>query len=163
MGAWIDWKGPKWEREFEAGFRRNVSAACIYLTNAIKADISQSGTLRYTSIMDKRSKTIRNFTHSIAGNPPFKQTGRLRASISWEIVQGLVGRVGTNVLYGLFLDQGTRKMRPRPFLEANVKKHFATLVSILLRWVEPGALPPIVPNQSRSGYLGAGAKKAGYL
>lgn len=56
---------------------------------------------------------------SSAGDPPFKQTGRLRASITHELLddaEGPFARVGTNLPYGLYLELGTRRMRPRPFL-----------------------------------------------
>jgi HK97 gp10 family phage protein len=46
-------------------------------------------------------------------------TGRLRSSITWEIVvEGtwIVGRCGTNVHYAVYLEMGTRRMRARPFL-----------------------------------------------
>jgi len=42
-------------------------------------------------------------------------TGRLRSSITHEI-EGTTGRVGTNVEYALFLELGTEKMSPRPYL-----------------------------------------------
>jgi hypothetical protein len=163
MSSHVEWNGEAWQREFEAGVKRNITAAAIYLANVIKADISQSGTLSYSNRSGKRVRgTIYNFTHSIAGNPPYKQTGRLRGSIDWE-VDNFTARVGTNVLYGLFLEKGTRRMKPRPFLEVNMRKHHATLVSILTRTIGPGGLPSIASNQFRPGYLGAGARRAGYL
>lgn len=46
-------------------------------------------------------------------------TGRLRASITHEMgAEGrdLVARIGTNVHYAPYLELGTRRMTPRPFL-----------------------------------------------
>lgn len=46
-------------------------------------------------------------------------TGRLRGSIEWEIgkdSRGLVARVGTNVEYARFVEEGTRRMTAQPFL-----------------------------------------------
>ena len=46
-------------------------------------------------------------------------TGNLRGSISWEIRKRgnqLVGVVGTNVPYAIYVEKGTRYMRPQPFL-----------------------------------------------
>jgi len=58
-----------------------------------------------------------------ASNPesrgPRVDTGRLRASIHWEIredAQGLEGRIGTNVEYGYYLETGLRNGRTYPFL-----------------------------------------------
>ena len=50
------------------------------------------------------------------GQPPHKQTGRLRASIAWEMVGDDKARVGTNVKYGRYLELGTRRMAVRPWL-----------------------------------------------
>lgn len=56
---------------------------------------------------------------SAAGQPPAVDTGRLRASITYELGNTgkvLVARVGTNVNYARHLELGTSRMRPRPFL-----------------------------------------------
>lgn len=59
------------------------------------------------------------------GEPPRVDMGRLRSSITHEIVselRGIVGRVGTNVKYGRYLELGTSKMLPRPWLIPALKK-----------------------------------------
>lgn len=46
-------------------------------------------------------------------------TGNLRGSITWEIRKRgnqIVGVVGTNVPYSIYIEKGTRYMRPQPFL-----------------------------------------------
>jgi hypothetical protein len=58
---------------------------------------------------------------SKAGDPPRKQRGRLLASVAFE-VDGLVGRVGTNLLYGRWLELGTRLMAARPWLRRAAKE-----------------------------------------
>jgi len=53
------------------------------------------------------------------GRGPRVDTGRLRASIHWEIredAQGLEARIGTNVQYGYYLETGLRNGRTYPFL-----------------------------------------------
>lgn len=170
-GGRVNWYGDQFKRELVQQVTKSVSAAAIYLSGQTKADISQPGTLRY-GVPGKgkkpRQKTIYNFTHSKPGNPPYKQTGRLRGSIAWELVgvgRGLsvpVGRVGTNVRYGRWLELGTKRMAARPFLEVNLVKHKSAIVAILTRTVRPGGLPRIQTNQFRSGVLGRGAAKAGY-
>ena len=50
---------------------------------------------------------------------PRVQTGRLRTSITWELgrdSQGLFADIGTSVVYGRYLELGTDRMRPYPFL-----------------------------------------------
>lgn len=48
-------------------------------------------------------------------------TGNLRGSLSSEMVKAtngdVVGRVGTNVPYAVFVHEGTKKMAGRPFLK----------------------------------------------
>ena len=56
---------------------------------------------------------------STPGDPPYKQTGRLRSSITHEMItdgQGAIARIGTNLKYGLYLELGTRRMAARPYL-----------------------------------------------
>lgn len=46
-------------------------------------------------------------------------TGRLRSSITHELAtdaRGLVGRIGTNVVYAPYVEFGTRHMAAQPFL-----------------------------------------------
>lgn len=169
MAGYVEWNGDQWTREIRAEHRKNVIAAAIYLTNVIKADISQPGTLRYAVIKGgKFKKTVYGFTHSIAGNPPYLQTGLLRSSIAWELVNNGPGnaelaRVGTNLKYGLYLEKGTRKMAARPYIEVNLRKHAHAISAILTQKIGPGGIPPIVSQAFRPGYLGAGARKIGYL
>lgn len=176
MPGRVDWNGAAWLAAFESGVRRNVSAASIYLANVVKADISQSGSLSYSPRLKsgkagKSRKTVYNFTHSRPGNPPYLQSGKLRRSIAWELTGPgrLIGRVGTNAKsdrgapYPLYLEGGTRRMAPRSFLRSNLRTHEQTLIAILTQKIQPGGLPVIVSNQSRSGLLGAGARSAGYF
>lgn len=83
---------------------------------------------------------------SRSGEPPAIDTGILRASIMNEVeVSGLgvVGRVGpdikyiaekaaigTNVNYGYFLEVGTSKMGPRPFLRPAIRRTRSKVVKI---------------------------------
>lgn len=108
----------------------------------------------------RRRRRIYNFTHSKPGNPPYKQSGRLRASIAWE-VNGLTGRVGTNVLYGLFLELGTRMMKRRPWLVKNLMQHRSDIEAIIQGRAKAGSLT-FGPTENRSGVTGAGAREAGY-
>ncbi len=162
------WNGAAAQKMVHDRASGKIKAACIYLSNVIKADISQAGTLRYNPVSaktgkaSKTQKTIYNFTHSRPGSPPFKQTGHLRRSIAWE-VEGLQGRVGTNLLYGRALELGTTRMAPRPFILPAFHRSRQALGQIIQGTIQPGGLPAIESNQSRSGHLGAGARSAGYI
>ena len=50
------------------------------------------------------------------GEPPYTQTGFLKNSIGWEWRGALSAIVGPSLYYGKYLEFGTRKMAPRPFM-----------------------------------------------
>lgn len=56
-----------------------------------------------------------------SGRPgPNVDTGRLRSSITWELVNrpdgNLVARIGTNVEYAAYVELGTERAPPYPYL-----------------------------------------------
>lgn len=65
---------------------------------------------------------------SYAGNPPAPDTGTLMRSITHEVsikgneVVGEVGSIRYNSDYPRFLEYGTSKMKPRPWLSASLIK-----------------------------------------
>jgi len=59
---------------------------------------------------------------SAPGDPPAVDSGRLRQSIVALKVDQFRWRVGTNVEYALYLEFGTRRMAPRPFLRPAAEK-----------------------------------------
>lgn len=55
---------------------------------------------------------------------PGVRSGHLRRSIynkAYERASNVIGVVGTEVIYGRFLEEGTRKMKARPFLKPAVE------------------------------------------
>ena len=58
------------------------------------------------------------------GQPPAVDTGRLRASITHRI-EGNVAFVGTTVEYAAYLEYGTSRIEPRPFLHPALEKNDA--------------------------------------
>lgn len=66
----------------------------------------------------RKGQRIYGAVRSAPGEPPRKQTGRLRASVTYEVdPQALAARVGTNVKYGKYLELGTKRgIAPRPWL-----------------------------------------------
>lgn len=54
-------------------------------------------------------------------------TGRLRSSISNKIEKirdEITGKVGTNVVYAPYIEFGTGRMRPKPYLYPALQKNF---------------------------------------
>ena len=63
---------------------------------------------------------------SAPGEAPAVDTGRLRASITHrvEMESGeVVGYVGTNVEYAPYLEFGTTRMKPRPFMVPAIERN----------------------------------------
>ncbi len=70
-----------------------------------------------------RSGTKRIVLASHPGDPPNTDTGRLVQSIKFDFLNGgLIGRVGTNLKYGAWLEFGTKIMAARPWLSAAVRE-----------------------------------------
>lgn len=66
---------------------------------------------------------------SAPGEAPATNTGRLIKSIQWQILnQGLAAEIGSPLSYSSFLEDGTRKMDPRPWLLPAYEKHVDDIV-----------------------------------
>lgn len=74
--------------------------------------------------VERRYSPNRDAEVSAPGNPPNKDLGTLAQSISFEVDrQALTAVVGTNLLYGKYLELGTTKMLPRPWLLPAFEAH----------------------------------------
>lgn len=98
------------------GMIGNLEDAGRYLRDEVRKSISTQG-----------SRGI----HSKPYHPPFRQSGKLMRSVRWEKVNKYGIRVVANVLYGIFLEFGTRKMSPRPFLRPAIWNNRARIRKIL--------------------------------
>lgn len=75
---------------------------------------------------------------SLPGNAPAPDTGNLRASVHYTMVENsntIIGIVGSDVEYGKILEYGTSKIAPRPWLkpalDKNLKFFSKTLVNAI--------------------------------
>ena len=144
------WKGDQVQKQIQAEMARRLKAAAYLVTNRAKELLSVEGTGvrvhepgqgrgrngktgRYQKRKGKlvetpagsRAKRVYGAFPSAPGEPPRKQTGVLRGSVTWELVQqGMkaTARVGTNIVYGKYLELGTRKMKPRPWLRRALRE-----------------------------------------
>ena len=110
----IKWYGDEVYKKIHDEQKKRVLEAAIFLESYIKKSFGTSP--------------------SQPGEPPGVDTGRLRASITHEIEEALwdiIGRVGTNVEYARYLELGTRKMSPRPYLRRAIEENKQELVNIL--------------------------------
>jgi len=133
----IEWHGDAAKQHVEGLAFRMLSRAAMTCERRAKELLSVAGTGTRTAGGVVRA--VRNARHrvygafpSAPGEPPHKQTGRLRASVTHEVDKGeMTARVGTNVKYGLYLELGTSKMAPRPWLRRALAETAAKINSIL--------------------------------
>lgn len=108
----VEWNGDGAEKHVRSKAARALSRAAITIRKRAAELLSVPGTGR------EKGKQIGPVVRSKPGEPPHKQTGRLRASVAYEVDDAsLTARVGTNVEYGKHLELGTKRgLKPRPWL-----------------------------------------------
>lgn len=136
MASRLNWYGPQVlasvGREVE---RRLDEAAIIVVTNAQDSMAESKGGVPITR------GAGRGTLASAPGEPPAIRTSNLVNSVDWETIFTASGtraaklrrRVGTNVKYGLWLEVGTRHIKPRPWLLPALQKATGTVRSIFAR------------------------------
>lgn len=90
------------------------------------------GVLLERAVKRNLSNATRSLGPSPPGGFPHTDTGYLRQSIFFEVTKA--GRsviVGTPVIYGLYLEVGTKKMAARPFLVPTLNQNKAKIHQIL--------------------------------
>ena len=87
----------------------------------------------------RAGKVYRKGRRIYGGNPskpgefPHKQKGWLRQSIAMQYDPAKIRAiVGTNLAYGKYLEEGTRKMAPRSFLRRTLKEEKSFIQSIIV-------------------------------
>ena len=130
----LDWNGPACQREIQALIKRGLYSAGLLVQRRAKELLSVSGT---GGGKGKKRKRKYGSEPSAPGEPPRKQRGTLRASVSVD-ADDKECRVGTNLKYGLYLELGTRKLKARPWLrralaetESKIKPIFEQLINAL--------------------------------
>jgi phage gpG-like protein len=108
----IVWHGPEAMDHVRGRAVQFVTRAAIEVQRRAKELLSVAGSGR------KKGRKAGPAVHSRPGEPPRKQTGRLRASVTHDVdAASLTARVGTNVEYGKYLELGTKRgIAPRPWL-----------------------------------------------
>ena len=116
---------------------KRVDAAARVIRNEARKLISRDQP--YKIYGKKGSRSRHGLDPSSPGEPPKKLTGTLRIGVLQE-KELLVpeARVGTNVPYGKWLEMGTRKMAPRPWLSAALRNKAADIMrrfKIKVKWL----------------------------
>jgi HK97 gp10 family phage protein len=122
----LKWHGPTVQASIAAEIARRIKACCIIVANRAKVLLSVAGTGK-----EGRKRTY-GTNPSAPGEPPRKQFGHLRRSVTYETAaDGKSGRVGTNLPYGRWLELGTRLMKARPWLRRALGECEARVKAIL--------------------------------
>lgn len=136
-------------KEFSSYLSKVAPEANWQLANAIalccekvRSDIQDS--MAHTPRnMDKSYYTNNKTTAhhpSLPGNPPAPDTGNLRNSIRYEVhgqdskeVYGIVGTTQKDPNYGEYLEYGTTKIAPRPWLRPAMERNESWIRSTLTK------------------------------
>jgi hypothetical protein len=112
MPASLDWNGDEAARKIHAAAVHFVTWCGIKVTTKAKELLSKPGTGK------TKGKKTGSKSRSLPGEPPRKQTGRGRASVTYEVdAKTATSRAGTNVDYMAHLERGTKRgLAPRPWL-----------------------------------------------
>jgi HK97 gp10 family phage protein len=102
-----------------------VDLAAVELQRLMKLQLSHAGAGRQHAGLRYKS--------SAPGDSPAVQTGHLRRSVQIDRkdVAMLRARVGTDLMYGLYLEVGTRKMQARPWVRPAINDWKNTIIPLL--------------------------------
>lgn len=113
----------------------NLQFAAVFLKGAIKEKLTGDRSGRVYRVPG--TKTL--YTASAPGEPPASRTGTLRNAITFSVNKAKVeALVGPRLLgadpqkqYPVWLEFGTKKMSPRPFMAPALEESKNTLIKIL--------------------------------
>ena len=133
-------------RELQAKFKEKVKDVNSGLTNAVTKScllIERTAKLGMQNTQTDSSKTYRRGHHpSIEGDFPAIDEGTLVHSITHDIKEDgdrVTGRVGSTIVsppYGAYLENGTSRMAPRPWLLPSIdqnKDEIKTLIQGVIK------------------------------
>jgi hypothetical protein len=118
-------------------FARALMISAVNIAEGAKEEI-QIGTPRTGRIYRKASGRIHRA--SAPGEYPASDTGQLVNSIHAVKVSGLAVRVGSVAKHGRLLEEGTRRMRKRPWLTPEITKELPALRARVLKAMSKGII-----------------------
>ena len=111
---------------------RAVAQACVLVENTAKKGMTDTVTDPNKAYSRWKGKKVHYA--SAEGEYPAVDTGTLRRSITHNIElenTSTIGRVGSNLLYARFLETGTSRMMPRPWLYRSVEQNREKIRAVL--------------------------------
>ena len=105
------WHGPKAVKAINREMRKRIKDSAQFWVRYARERMGVAGH------NVSRQGTGTHAGNSKPGQHPRKQTGHLRRNVTWEMeIRKPLARVGTNVKYGRYLEEGTHNMSPRPWM-----------------------------------------------
>lgn len=124
---WTSWHGPEVEARARAEAAKKVAGAAFVVMGRAKRLASVAGTST-----DSKGKRTYGSSRSSPGQPPYKQRGTLWQSITVAVDPASISaKVGSPLMYALYLELGTSKMAPRPFLRRALRESLGDVRRIL--------------------------------
>ncbi len=131
----VIWKGETVMASLRGSAVQNLSEASIFLRDAIKETLTGNRSGRVYRVPG----TKKDYTASAPGEAPASRTGTLRNAISHAVNKAkLTSVVGPRLLgkepdkqYPLWLEFGTKKMAPRPYMAPTIQRHKDTVIQIM--------------------------------
>lgn len=123
----------------EEKLKDTIGLCCQKVRSDIQTSMAQ--TPRNTSVTYYTNNKTKGHHPSLPGNPPAPDTGNLRNSIRYEVngsgksVCGIVGTTQKDPPYGAYLEYGTSRMAPRPWLKPAMNKNADWIRSMLKKAV----------------------------
>ena len=122
----MKWHGEEAMRRIRTEAGNRVDMAARFVRDRAKELVSRDQPVRIYAKSAGRSR--RGLDPSKPGEPPKKVSGHLRINIKKDMDRARIeARVGTNVPYGKWLELGTRKMAPRPWIRAALVRNAAEI------------------------------------
>lgn len=123
--ATLDWRGARVKPRMRAAAWAGIRAAALYFQRELK---------RVIGISNRNGEN-----RSAPGEPPRRETGNLQKNVLVELDERKhVARVGVggNAKYGAWLEFGTRRILPRPWIRPTIERLRATLAQVARKTAE---------------------------
>lgn len=122
-----------WQGDIEDGIEKGMKAIGKHLTNVIKKGITKPSPGSKSAV---RYSPFRRVKVSPPSTSPNSDTGELRSSIQWEMTSKNSVIVGSVIKKGAWLDDGTKFMKKRPFIEPNAVREQKEMGQILMNQIK---------------------------
>ena len=110
---------------------QNMRVATVFVRDKVKRKLNRGQPTRTLL-----SGSIIGLDPSLPGESPKKITSQLQNSIRTKVIRGkdrIIGLVGTNLKKGRWLEFGTSKMKPRPYLRPTLSENKRKIGRVVAR------------------------------